>query len=226
MQAWHFVRSDRKLRYADDRSVKVGETLAVDPNKLKLCSYGLHASENILDALYYASGLNERHPIISRDCVILCRVELSGRILKSTDKLCASERRVVWMKDVSKEVREWSKWCASEVKHLWDPPEVVLRFLETGENANGAAPAARAYYDASAASSAYYAASAAYYAASAALPAYYAVSAASSAYYAAYAAYAAEAAQTAEAAVTTRLLQSNKLLEMIKRPPTILNLLG
>lgn len=212
MQAWHFVRSDRKLRYADDRSVKVGETLTVDPNKLKLCSYGLHASENILDALYYASGLNERHPIISRDCVILCKVELSGRILKSTAKLCASERRVVWMKDVSKEVREWSKWCASEVKHLWDPPEVVLRFLETGENANGAAPAARAYYDASAASPAYYAASAACYAARA----YYDASAALSAYYAAYAAYAAEAAQTAEAAATTRLLQSNKLLEMIK----------
>lgn len=59
---------------------------------------------------------------------------------------CPAEDRVWvvlhegWM---PREVWErFARWCALQVIHLWDAPEVVRRFLETGEEASAAASAA------------------------------------------------------------------------------------
>lgn len=69
-EAWHFLKEDRKLQWNHTGDLVVpGRIDEVEPEKLKLCSYGLHASEKALDALQYAPG-----PII-------CRVRLSGKIL-------------------------------------------------------------------------------------------------------------------------------------------------
>jgi len=122
--AWHFISTDCRLRYGDSRLVTPGSVVSVaDPSKLNTCTYGMHASVDVLDALEYAPG------------PVLCRVELSGTIIKDTDKLCAESRRVVWMADPKKAdfaMRKFARRCALDVAHLWEMPDVVRRYLETG----------------------------------------------------------------------------------------------
>ena len=51
--AWHFLRDNRCLAYSPHTVVEVGQTLEALAQPLKLCSYGLHASERAIDALLY-----------------------------------------------------------------------------------------------------------------------------------------------------------------------------
>jgi len=96
--AWHWCRRDLKTKYTG-QPIAAGETLtAVGP--LELCSNGLHASECPLDALKYAPG------------EMLCRVELSGEILRGEDKLCARRRKVLWVLDCERIVHEFACECA------------------------------------------------------------------------------------------------------------------
>ena len=120
MYGYHFVREDLKLGYGDGRIVIVGEKLTVDCEPI-LCEQGLHASKSILDALQYAPG------------PMLCRVRLFGQILHSDDKSVATERKVLWMFDATDLLRYFSRWCAAQVVHLWDAPDVVKEFLRTGD---------------------------------------------------------------------------------------------
>ncbi len=126
---WHFVQVDEhgtpRLGYGDNREVKVGETLAVHAKPV-LCKQGLHASAKLWDALDYASG----------DKLILCRVTLGGTVLHDDTKSVANERTVVAMLDsdaTEKLLRDWGRWCALQVIHLWDAPDVVRQYLETGD---------------------------------------------------------------------------------------------
>ena len=85
MRAWHFLPEDKKLKYGDGREVVLGETITVDPAKLNLCNYGLHASVKALDALSFLNWPD----------AIICRVELGGKVLGEGDKHVASERTVI-----------------------------------------------------------------------------------------------------------------------------------
>ena len=78
--AWHFLQDSGELRWpcGDVTRPVVGQTLCVDPDQLSMCHFGLHASEQLIDALSYAPG------------ALLCRVQLGGRIERDTDKLVAS----------------------------------------------------------------------------------------------------------------------------------------
>lgn len=96
---WHFLPADGKLRYDDGRKPRVGRTLKVK-GPLEMCRNGLHASKSALDALDFAPG-----PIV-------CRVRLSGAILHRSDKSCASERTILAKADVTKQLREFTVWCA------------------------------------------------------------------------------------------------------------------
>ena len=120
MIAWHFLQSDRKLAYPPHTPVFTGQLLTVDPARLYLCAYGLHASERALDALNYAPG-----PIV-------CRARLGGRILTGEDKACASERTVIAMADATEVLRAFARACALDVIDEWDAPAVVREYLETG----------------------------------------------------------------------------------------------
>jgi hypothetical protein len=100
--AWHFCADDKKLGYGDGRVVRAGRKYSV-PNKgcaLRLCTYGMHGSERILDALKYAPG------------AVICRVELSGEIIHGDDKLCATTRKVLAMADATRTLHEFAVWCA------------------------------------------------------------------------------------------------------------------
>jgi hypothetical protein len=176
--AWHFVGD--KLR--DGRPIPADGEKLIHEGKLELCANGFHASENILDALIYAPGFT------------CCRVELSGEIIKDTDKLVASERTILWRVEAKEIILKFARDCALDVVHLWNAPEIVKQFLSSGDQ-NLAKDAATAAYDAAYDAAANAAANAAAYAAYAAAHAAYADTAA----YAATGAYAANAAAHAAA---------------------------
>ena len=132
---WHFVRVDDngtpRLGYGDGREVRVGETLRVEGEPV-LCERGLHASKRLYDALGYARG----------DKLSLCRVALGGTVLHDDDKSVGTERTVIAMLDADtteKLLRDFARWCALQVIHLWDAPDVVRQYLETGDESLRAA---------------------------------------------------------------------------------------
>ncbi len=88
---WHFLPADKRMRYADDREVVVGETYSIGESPL-LCARGFHGSVRLMDALYYAPG-----PVV-------CRVELGGEIVEGDNKVVAQSRTVLWMRDISTEL--------------------------------------------------------------------------------------------------------------------------
>lgn len=115
IRAWHFLSVPfadypPRLGYGDDRIVEVGKTISVSPQLLEPCSYGLHASTDIIHALRFGKGM------------LCCRVALSGRIIQADDettKYCASRRRVLAMVDISQHVHEWVKWLTLEALKDW-----------------------------------------------------------------------------------------------------------
>ena len=128
MKGWHFLKENKKLGYGDNRVVQAGKTCRVPKDRpLVLCSYGVHASKRIIDALQYAPG-----PII-------CRVELKGEILHDSDKSVAYERHVIGMIDGADILHKFGRLCALDVIHLWKAPEIVIRYLKTGNKSIRAA---------------------------------------------------------------------------------------
>ena len=126
MKAWHFLPTDRRLRYGGDTLVEAGHTYTTDQLPV-LCESGLHASTEPLDALGYAPG-----PII-------CRVDIGGEIVDGGDKIVGTERIVIWMGDATDCLRHFARLCALDVTYLWDAPDVVLRYLHTGDESIRAA---------------------------------------------------------------------------------------
>ena len=123
VEAWHWIAPDRMTRYAPRVPIVVGETLRVEP-PLALCERGLHASLRAIDALQYAPG------------TIVCRVRMSGDIVRGDDKLVATERTVLWMYDATRVLHEFGccvaeaallladvndarSWRAVEAKRAW-----------------------------------------------------------------------------------------------------------
>ena len=115
---WHF--STGKLGYGDGREIIIGKTHKVK-GPLELCACGLHASERIIDALQYAHG-----PMVYK-------VRLHGKILRGDDKACATQRTYLAGFDATDILRLFARKCALDVIHLWDAPDVVKRYLETGD---------------------------------------------------------------------------------------------
>ena len=123
----HFTASDRILRYGDGREVIAGKTLSVD-GEPELCTRGLHACKNILDACGYAPG-----PYI-------WWVELSGKVIHDGDKSVGTRRKAVWGYDATEVLREFARVVALEaVEKYWDAskfgpfPEVAIQYLKTGD---------------------------------------------------------------------------------------------
>jgi len=129
---WHFAEVDEqgipRLRFNDNRAIRVGETLTVDVAPV-VCQAGLHACPHLLDALNYAP----------KHCA-LTAVILSGTVMQGTgvnaDKYSATQRTVTALLSVPATdalLREFARWCALSVAHLWDMPDIVRVYLETGD---------------------------------------------------------------------------------------------
>jgi len=109
IKAWHFATNDRRLGYGDGRLVVKGRTLKYTGKKpIMMCTRGLHASERLIDALRYAPGN------------IICRVELSGEIIRGDDKLCATERKCLWWIDGEAVLWEMACWSAEQALPIWE----------------------------------------------------------------------------------------------------------
>ena len=135
MKAYWFSDGDR-LRYGDRRIPAVGVTHR-HKGPLRLCNAGLHASIDVLDALEHAPGDT------------LWVVECGGEIIEGDDKLVCSEWTYVSRHDV--DLRAFARWCALQVVHLWNCPEVMRQYLETGDEALRAAAKDAAWTEAGAA---------------------------------------------------------------------------
>ena len=98
---YHFSNLEGTLNYGDGRKIVVGQTLTVY-GPVKLCSYGLHASPSVLDALKYAPGTR------------LWGVELGSDAIHDPDKSVSTSRTAVRdYGDVLPLVVEFSQWCAA-----------------------------------------------------------------------------------------------------------------
>ena len=121
MKAYHFVKDTLR----DGTPIpKDGEWLEVPP-PLEMCKRGLHASLHPMDACHYAPG------------EILCLVECEGEILHQEDKLCCSRRKIIARFDATDLLRADARASALSVIDKWKEPvpDVVLRYLQTGDEA-------------------------------------------------------------------------------------------
>lgn len=98
----------------------IGETLRHD-GEIVWCESGLYASPTAWGALQCARG-----PHLHR---VWCE-EIERR--DSTKFVCRS-RTIVASIDATDLLRDFARRCALDVIHLWDAPEVVRRYLETGD---------------------------------------------------------------------------------------------
>jgi hypothetical protein len=124
--AWHFVGD--KLRNGDPVPPD-GKWLEYCGD-LIMCKSGLHASRDPFDALKHAPG------------PILCSVECDGEIIEDKDKLVCSKRKIIRRLDATAGLRYFARMQALSVAHLWDPPDIVLDFLMSGDNVDAARDAA------------------------------------------------------------------------------------
>jgi len=139
---WHFLPDDGRLQFGSKELVRVKHALILSPEtKIVPCNIGFHASKRAIDALQYALG------------ALVCRVTLHGNIVPHgdpVDKYAAHGRTVIWMADATETLRHFARLCALDVIHLWDAPQIVRDFLETGDEniRNAARNAAWAAWDA------------------------------------------------------------------------------
>jgi hypothetical protein len=120
VDAYYFSTDDKVLQHGDGRKIVEGKTHKAEGNII-LCRNGLHASRHPMDALDYAKGS------------ILWKVELSGKILEDNDKLVASKRKYIKGINFENELRLFARNQAIKVISLWDAPDIVIRFLNTGD---------------------------------------------------------------------------------------------
>ena len=120
---WHIAENSGLLGHGDERLIVVGETLTV-AGPIFMCQRGLHACERLLDALAYANG------------TVICEVALGADVYTEADKSVSSSRTCIAMTtpEVGERIlRNFARWCALDVAHLWDMPEDVRQYLETGD---------------------------------------------------------------------------------------------
>jgi hypothetical protein len=115
--AYHFTGSHLR----DGRPVPaIGETL-VHEGPIAWCESGLYASRDVFDALRYAPGAQLHR--------VLCE-EIER---EDTDKLVCRRRTITASIDATDLLRSFARQCALDVNDLWDAPDVVRQYLETGD---------------------------------------------------------------------------------------------
>lgn len=126
-RAYHFVGPTLR----DGRPIPADGEWLIHEGDIAICASGLHASSCPFDALKYAPGHT------------LCLVDVDEVIERHNDKLVARRRRIVARLDAGPLLWAFARACARDGLHLWSAPDVVRRYLETGdESLRGAAKAA------------------------------------------------------------------------------------
>ena len=111
----------------DGRPIPPDGEWLVEDGPIELCEKGLHWSRDPFDALQYAPGQN------------LALVEARGMILEQANKGCSTERRIIKRFDATALLRSEARTSALTVIHLWNAPQIVREYLETGDESKRAA---------------------------------------------------------------------------------------
>ena len=146
IKGWWFAPKDKKLANGDGRQIRIGRTHKIKGDIVP-CERGLHLSCKPLDALHYAPG-----PVVYR--------VIGGGVViphgNPVDKYACSERTyVAGGVDVSDILWEFARMCALDVIDLWDAPDIVVKYLKTGDETIRASAQAQARASASARASAW-----------------------------------------------------------------------
>ena len=134
IDGYWFSATDRLPR--DGRKIIVGKSHR-QSGKIVICQNGFHFSRDPYDAFAYATGS------------YLHKVKVWGDVVEETDKACGRNRTYVARVDATKMLRLFARRQALSVIHLWEAPQVVIDYLNTGdENLRNAAARRAAYADA------------------------------------------------------------------------------
>ena len=136
VDGWHFLLEDGRLRYGDNRFVKVGDRLQYktfgdnyktfgDNDKGPiLCEIGMHASIRLVDALEYAPG------------PLLCRVTIEKDISSDRTKIVGRYRTALSKRSFVKGLKKFiidCYWRLATSGPKRKIAKVVETFLTTGE---------------------------------------------------------------------------------------------
>jgi hypothetical protein len=122
IKAWWFEPADGKLGNGDGRIPVAGETHTVDCVP-KLCEIGMHATKRLIEALYLGFAYSTR----------LWRVEISGGIKSDYYSLIGKSRKYLWRVDISDVLQKFARKSALDVIHLWEAPDIVIKYLKSGD---------------------------------------------------------------------------------------------
>ena len=98
----------------------IGHKLVMD-GPILICNRGYHWSLHPFDALKYAPGC------------LLHKIKASGTIQQQSDKGVSSERTIIQTTNAEELLRKAARMYALNVIHLWDAPDVVKKYLQTGD---------------------------------------------------------------------------------------------
>ena len=120
VMGWHFTAETLR----DGRPIPaVGEWLIYE-GEVVMCESGLHASRKALHALDYAPSL------------ICHRVECDDIVAEDDTKLVCRRRRIAGTMDADRTdaiLSRFSRQCALSVIDKWNAPDIVRRYLVTGD---------------------------------------------------------------------------------------------
>ena len=132
MIAYHFTANTLR----DGSPIPPIGTWLEHEGEIEPCLSGLHASKHPFDALTYAPGAT------------LHRVELVDDVKPHgvpVDKHVGRRRKILATVDATDLLRKFARWCAAQVIDLWDAPEIVRTYIETGDESLRTAAADTAY---------------------------------------------------------------------------------
>jgi len=116
---WHFAAiQDGKPVMRDGTIIEPGKRYTVP--KAVLCESGFHGSARAIDALQYAPG----SWVSKRDI---------DEVIRGYDKVCGPACVHTEGFDATEILRKFARLCALDVIDLWDAPEIVVRYLKTGD---------------------------------------------------------------------------------------------
>ena len=134
---WHFAAiQDGKPVMRDGTIIEPGKRYTVP--KAIMCKSGFHGSELAIDSLKYAPG----SWVSKRDI---------DEVTREDDKVCGPACVHTEGFDATEILRKFARLCALDVIDLWGAPEIVVRYLKTGDESLRAAAMAAAWAAASAA---------------------------------------------------------------------------
>ena len=115
--AFHFTNG--KLR--DGSKMPADGEWLIYPGSVSICKCGLHASWRVSDAVSLAPG------------PILCLVEVADIRDQQEDKLVCARRKIIARFDATTLLRADARTSALSVIKNWSAPQVVMDWLNTGD---------------------------------------------------------------------------------------------